>query len=156
MCIVHESSDSSSFRMWAGEAFSTCFVAFLLPILWYFADPENLYRRLTSHIDPIDLEFIKPLVDVARSRAYQRASVVTGPLIQLRRLHLKGGAGSTSLPKPINILPVRKNTMRAHSKSGNQSYFPCFFVLTRQSLVRRCAPPCRALGFYQRWIHGMS
>jgi hypothetical protein len=113
-------------------------------MLWCFAEPRWLLsRRLTSSIDPIDLEFIKPLVDLARSRAYQRASVVTGPLIQLKRLHLKGGAGSTSLPKPINILPVRKKAhdARALKKSGNRSYYPPFLVLTGKSLLRRFAHP---------------
>lgn len=32
--------------------------------------------------------------------------MVTGPLIHLHRLHLRGLGGPASLPKPINVLPV--------------------------------------------------
>jgi len=67
---------------------------------------ERVEDSLTSSLDPIDWSFQQPLVAASRARAYQRVSVVMGPLVQLKRLHLRASTAHASLPRPINILPV--------------------------------------------------
>mmetsp|Transcript_11011 Transcript_11011/g.26985 ORF Transcript_11011/g.26985 Transcript_11011/m.26985 type:complete len:924 (+) Transcript_11011:137-2908(+) len=67
---------------------------------------EKVESVLTASLDPIDWSFQQNHVDASRARAYQRACVVMGPLVQLRRLHLRAATAHSSLPKPINILPL--------------------------------------------------
>lgn len=67
---------------------------------------QKVEDALSNSLDPIDWSFQQPLVAASRARAYQRVSVVMGPLVQLKRLHLRASTAHASLPRPINVLPV--------------------------------------------------
>jgi len=69
--------------------------------------------RIEDYIDPIDWSFQQPLVVANMGRAYQRCTVVFGSLVHLKRLHMRDTSSQyTSLPKPMNLLPLATHQPR--------------------------------------------